>query len=183
MPEEIEILKLICGRLEAAEIPYMLTGSLAANFYAIPRMTRDIDFVIEILNSKIDTFFEIFQSDFYVDKSALADAVNQQHMFNIIHNRLIFKVDFIIRKDSVYRDTEFQRRIRVKFDDAFIWIVSPEDLIISKLIWAKDSLSELQLKDVKNLLLSINNLDKDYLWDWVQKLKLVSVYDKVQVNG
>ena len=45
--EELELLKLVCQRLEEAGIAYMLTGSLAANFYAVPRMTRDIDIVIE----------------------------------------------------------------------------------------------------------------------------------------
>lgn len=47
MTEELEILKLVCKKLDQANISYMLTGSLAANFYAIPRMTRDIDIVIE----------------------------------------------------------------------------------------------------------------------------------------
>lgn len=48
MAEEIDLLKLVCQRLEEAGMAYMLTGSLAANFYAVPRMTRDIDIVIEI---------------------------------------------------------------------------------------------------------------------------------------
>ena len=48
MSEESEVLKEVCRRLEAADISYMLTGSVAANFYAVPRMTRDIDIVIEV---------------------------------------------------------------------------------------------------------------------------------------
>jgi len=48
MPEELEILKEVCRRLETSKIPYMITGSTASNFYAVPRMTRDIDIVIEI---------------------------------------------------------------------------------------------------------------------------------------
>ena len=48
MLDDLEILKLVCNRLEDAQIPYMLTGSFAGNFYAVPRMTRDIDIVLEL---------------------------------------------------------------------------------------------------------------------------------------
>jgi hypothetical protein len=32
----------------------MLTGSMAMNYYAVPRMTRDIDMVINLLSSSCD---------------------------------------------------------------------------------------------------------------------------------
>jgi len=67
----------------------------------------------------------------------------------------------------------------VVFDGIPVWIVSPEDLIISKLFWAKDSLSELQIKDIKNLLVSITDLDEKYLNQWIQKLDLRIPYEKV----
>jgi hypothetical protein len=41
--EELEVLKIVAGRLGGAGIAYMLTGSIAMNPYAVPRMTRDID--------------------------------------------------------------------------------------------------------------------------------------------
>lgn len=41
--DDFRMLGLACEGLEKANIPYMLTGSFAANFYANPRMTRDID--------------------------------------------------------------------------------------------------------------------------------------------
>ena len=43
MSEELEVLKTVTSRLEGAGISYMLTGSMAANFYTVPRLTRDID--------------------------------------------------------------------------------------------------------------------------------------------
>jgi hypothetical protein len=179
MSGEFEVLKLVCDRLEKEAIPYMLTGSFAANFYATPRMTRDIDIVIEIQKTDADRLFQIFQKDFYVSRSSIDVAIEHQGMFNIIHNEFVFKVDFIVRKDTSYRHTEFQRRRQVFLDMAFIWIVAPEDLIISKLAWAKNSLSEMQLKDVKNLLLTLRDLDKEYLNRWVETLELDYVYQKV----
>lgn len=183
MSEELEILKLTCKRLEDSKIPYMLTGSLAANFYAVPRMTRDIDIVVEILEINASKFFQIFQSDFYIDKTSISDAIKREGMFNIIHNDTIFKVDFVVRKNSDYRITEFQRRRRVELDNIPIWIVSPEDLIISKLIWTRDIMSDTQIKDVKNLLISTKDLDKGYIEQWVQKFGLNNIYEKVKADG
>ena len=183
MSEDINLLKLVCCKLEEANMAYMLTGSLAANFYAVPRMTRDIDIVIEIGGFEINKFCRYFESDFYLTKAAISDAVENQSMFNVIHNHSIFKIDFIVRKDSSYRDTEFQRRKRIELDGVPIWIVSPEDLIISKLFWAKDSLSHLQLRDVKNLLTSIQGLDEKYIDSWVKKLGLNTVYTKAKLHG
>ncbi len=128
---------------------YMLTGSFAANFYATPRMTRDIDIVIEIDRFEVGKFCRYFENDFYINKSSILEALEIEGLFNIIHETSVFKVDFIIRKDSIYRETEFRRRNQVMFGDMQIWIVSPEDLIISKLFWAKDSLSDLQLTQVR----------------------------------
>lgn len=182
MSEELDVLKLVCLRLDQADIPYMLTGSVAANFYAVPRMTRDIDIVIEIKQFNTEKVFRLFKNDFYIERETISEAVEHQGMFNIIHNEFVLKVDFIIRKESSYRNTEFQRRRRIHLDDSQIWIVAPEDLIISKLDWAKENLSETQLNDVKNLLLTLD-LDKEYLNEWIHKLELNHVYEKVNANA
>lgn len=48
MTEDLEVLRIVASRLETAHLPYMVTGSVAANYYGVPRMTRDIDLVIEV---------------------------------------------------------------------------------------------------------------------------------------
>lgn len=180
MAEELEILKTVCQRLEETGIPYMITGSMAANFYAVPRMTRDVDIVIEIQKEDTPRMVKAFQDDFYVDKDSVAEAIDRRGMFNIIHNEYVFKVDFIIRKESAYRELEFQRKRRVEVEGISLWVVTREDLILSKLFWAKDSFSELQLGDVKNLLSNLKDLDRSYLEKWVSGLGLEEIYAKVK---
>ena len=183
MSEELDVLKLVCQRLENSNISYMLTGSLASNFYAVPRMTRDIDIVIELLNIEVPRFYGVFHDEFYIDKAMILEAIKHQDMFNIIHNTTVLKIDFVIRKESPYRHIEFQRKKSVDLDGIKIWIVSPEDLIISKLVWVKDAESDYQLRDVKNLLASTKNLDMEYIEKWVHKLELNSAYEKAKLNG
>jgi hypothetical protein len=183
MLSELDILKLTCQRLDKAKIPYMLTGSFAANFYAVPRMTRDIDIVIAIQESHVNTLYNLFKADFYIDKASINEAITYLSMFNIIHNDSVFKIDFIVRKNDPYRNLEFQRKHQVQLDNVPIWIVAPEDLIISKLFWAKTSFSEMQLSDIRNLIISIKNLDKDYIKKWVKELELDAIFERLSINA
>jgi hypothetical protein len=174
--EELEVLTIVTGRLEAAGIPYMLTGSFAANYYAVPRMTRDIDLVVELSAADADRLCALFEDDFYLDRGAVRAAIAGRGAFNLIHQAYVVKVDCIVRKDSDYRRTEFVRRRRGSIEGHGLALVAPEDLIISKLDWRRETRSEVQLADVRNLLRSVPDLDKQYLEHWIERLGLGALY-------
>ena len=179
MSDELDVLKLVAARLEAAGISYMITGSMAANFYTTPRMTRDIDLVIELSERDVERVTGLFQDEYYIDRDMVQRAVQSQSMFNMIHNALVVKVDCVVRKDTEYRREEFARRRPVTIAGQQVYIVAPEDLILSKLDWAKESRSQLQLDDVRNLLKSGQALDTAYLNRWVERLGLTALYQEV----
>jgi hypothetical protein len=168
MNDEIDILKDVAARLERAGIAYMLTGSLAMSFYAQPRMTRDIDLVVALEGQDCAALEQALGSDYYLSDDAVRNAVAREGTFNAIHMGSVVKVDFIVRKREAYRRIEFDRRQRAQLGDFPVWIASKEDLILSKLWWARDSQSEMQLKDVRNLLAS--GCDRAYLDAWAQTL-------------
>jgi len=176
MTEELEVLALVAGRLEARGIAYMLTGSVAASYYAMPRMTRDIDLVVELSAADVDPLHALFAADFYLDHDALREAVADRGVVNLIHEGHLLKVDLIVRKDSPYRRGEFARRRRVRLGAFEVAIVAPEDLVISKLDWARETRSAVQLGDVRNLLRSVPDLDRDYLARWTRELGLEAAY-------
>jgi hypothetical protein len=91
-------------------------------------------------------------------------------MFNVIHYEAVSKIDFIVLKDAPYRINEFERRRTVEVDGHPISIVSAEDLVLSKLVWAKDSPSELQLRDVRSIITSQAALDWAYMEKWAPSL-------------
>ena len=176
MSEELEVLRIVTQRLREAGINYMISGSIAANYYTIPRMTRDIDVVIELKQGDIDRFVGLFEDDFYINRETVANEVSREGMFNLIYNRYVIKIDFIIKKSSEYQQVEFSRRKQVLIEQSPMWFVSSEDLVISKLVWAKDSHSEMQLKDVRNLIETVNDLDLKYIDNWVRELGLEQIY-------
>lgn len=155
----------------------MLTGSMAMNYYAQPRMTRDIDMVVALSDADIARVVQVFSPDYYVSPEAVKSSIAHESIFNLIHQKSVIKVDCIVRRQSVYRQAEFERRIRIRVEDFETWIVSKEDLILSKLFWGKDSRSELQMRDVKNLILS--GCDRGYIEQWTQELGVDSLWKEV----
>jgi hypothetical protein len=170
MLSELEVLKDVCVRLETARIPYMLTGSMAMNYYAQPRMTRDIDIVVALEGADAGKLIASFEPDYFVPEEALKAALREQGMFNLLHLESVVKVDLIVRKQAPYRQTEFARRVQVQLPGFSAWLVGREDLILSKLAWAKDAESELQMRDVRNLL--SGKVDLTYLRQWAPALNV-----------
>ena len=135
MTEELDLIKDVVSRLTGAGIDYMMTGSMAMAAYSIPRMTMDIDMVIQISPDDVSGLVELFKEDFYIDEASVREAATKRGMFNVINNDSIIKLDFIVRKDEEYRVLEFSRRQQIDFGGASVWVVAPEDLILSKLVW------------------------------------------------
>jgi predicted nucleotidyltransferase component of viral defense system len=165
------LLEEVCLALNKSNISYMISGSMAMTLYTIPRMTRDIDIIIELNNEDIDKFYDIFASHAYIDKLTVEEEVKRRGMFNVIDHRTGYKIDFMLKKFSEYREMEFERR---QFTTAFgfpMWVVSLEDLILSKIIWIQEYQSERQMEDVKNLLRN-DKADMTYIKVWCQKMDL-----------
>lgn len=180
MTDELPILKLVTARLDAAGIPYMLTGSIAAGYYAEPRMTRDIDVVVELDPADAKRVAALFTPEFVVDEDTVAIAIARHTMFNLIHIAAAVKVDLIVRKELPYRLEEFRRRRQATIDGQRMWLVAPEDLILSKLEWARSSRSELQLRDVRGLLRAVPALDQSYVERWARDLGIADLLHEVQ---
>jgi hypothetical protein len=174
MQNELDIVRDVSMRLEKGNIAYMLTGSMAMNYYAQPRMTRDIDVVVALVPADADTVVQLFHPDYYVSRDAVSSSISRESLFNLIHQESVIKVDCIVRKRTPYRLAEFDRRQRIRIENFSTWIVSKEDLIISKLDWGKDSHSELQLRDVKNL--AGTGCDTAYIEHWTKELGLQTLW-------
>jgi hypothetical protein len=176
MQNELDVLRDLTRRFAAGEIEYMLTGSLALSYYAEPRMTRDIDVVVALTSQDADKISALFSPDYYIAREAVARAIARESAFNLIQQASVIKVDCIVRKSSAYRRLEFERRSLVAIQDFAVWIVSKEDLLISKLEWARASRSELQLRDVRNLLAT--GYDAAYVTHWTRALDLYELWQE-----
>jgi hypothetical protein len=177
MRSELSIVCDVSLRLQRLGVAHMLTGSVAMNYYAEPRMTRDIDVVVALGPEKVRSLVGEFGRDYYVDEGAVAEATRSTSMFNMLHLESMVKVDCIVRKRSRYREAEFERRREIDIEGVRTSIVSKEDLILSKLVWAKDSRSEMQLRDVRNLMAT--GYDSKYLDRWKGELGVGDLLEEI----
>jgi hypothetical protein len=167
--------------LEQVEIPYMVTGSFAVNFFGIPRTTHDIDFVVEIRASDAERFASAFPRDFYADADMIRQAVANQSMFNIIDPMSGVKIDFWIVKRNPFDQERFRRRHEQNVFGERVFMPTPEDTIISKLLWYQEAQTDKHLNDARGVWeIQKDALDQDYLDRWVSRLGLEAELEKVK---
>jgi hypothetical protein len=181
MKRQTEFLEKLIGLIETAGIPYAVCGSLSSSLYGQPRATNDADIIIAPTQEQLDKLLKSLETGYYISNEAAIEAMKNRLMFNVIDNKLGWKADLIFRKDSPHQLSEFNRRIRAKLMGIDLWILSPEDVILSKLNWAKESGSDLQFRDVFGVVKSQwSNLDWDYLSHWAKELGVVKNLESVK---
>ena len=188
MSEQREFLKRLVALLEAAEISYMLAGSLGSSFHGRPRATNDVDLVIAPTESQFRRFLSSLGSTYYVSEEAAVGALHQGSAFNVIDMNTQWKADLRVRHARPFSLMEFRRRQRATVLGLDVWVVSPEDAILSKLEWAKESDSQQQMEDVLGIVQAQRgNLDEQYLLKWGEDLgvrdRLVKLLEQTKAES
>lgn len=166
--------------LDDAGIPHMLTGSLAAAFYAVPRATQDVDFVVDLQRSDIERLIQgLTTAGLYVSSDAALVALETEGQFNAIDPETGWKADLVIRKDRPFSAAEFTRRQRASLLGVDVAVTSLEDLIVAKLEWGQLADSELQRRDTASLLeAGWASIDRAYVESWVTALGLQTAWEQ-----
>lgn len=178
-----QLLKDITSFLQRNKIPYMITGAWSVIFYGRPRASHDIDFVVEIHKKDLDRIIKIFKllpQEFLVQFDQIKDAILKKGMFNVLYLPSVLKLDFWILKDDEFNKSRFSRKRKEKILDQYMYIASPEDTILKKLLWYKDSKIEKHLIDAAFVFqIQKDNLDKQYLYKWAKKHKTTSLFKEL----
>lgn len=176
-----ETLKKIIKGLQKLKTPYMLVGALAVNYYGKIRLTHDIDIVIEINSFKKGLFVKEFQDEFYVSSEAISEAIRRKSSYNLIHNKSGLKIDFWLVKRDEYSQFRFKRRRETRIYNLRVNIISPEDLIITKLAWWQKSGSEKHFEDALGVYqIQKGSLDEEYIKRWVVKQGIFELWQKIK---
>jgi hypothetical protein len=173
----IETLRDFVGKANELGIEYMVTGSFAMSAYGEIRFTRDIDVVLQISDAQVKAFAQLFEQDYYVSEESVKWAIHRRSMFNVINHEHGGKLDCIVMKDTDFARASFSRRYKVEVSGIEFWTTTREDLIVAKLGWARETHSEMQIRDIANL--SSTEYDSDYVADWIGRLDLVHIWNEV----
>lgn len=169
-----ETFTLVLDRLDAQGIAHMVVGSVASMVYGEPRLTHDIDLVVELQPPDASALWRLFPlSEFYCPPvEVIQSEIVHRGQFNLIHHESGLKVDIMIRKESPHARSEFARRRRVPFfEGRSAWLASAEDVIIKKLDFHRMGGSEKHIHDIRGILAE-TSIDDAYLQHWIAALRL-----------
>lgn len=171
-----DLLKLVSGWLEKANIPYMITGAWSVIYYGRIRTSHDLDFLVEIKLTDTPKILKLIKKeglDFLLQEGSVEAAIKNETMFNIIYLPTMDKIDFWILKNQEYDKVRLGRKVKVEAWGQTMWLSSAEDTIVQKLVWYSKSRIEKHLIDAAFVWqIQKSNLDMNYVSRWVQKLGL-----------
>jgi hypothetical protein len=180
-------LKLVIEALEAAGVEYLIGGAIAEWAWGEPRATQDLDLVVKIpieavnkLSKELEKRDMLLPAEFILD-SILEDRADVP--LNAIHMYSGLKADlYPVREGDELRLSAFQRREHVDYGPPIgqVYIHSPEDLILYKLIYFGLSQQPKHSRDIAAILRAKKNqLDLDYIEEWVNRLGLGSEWKEM----
>ena len=175
---ETDLLKDCLLRLNRTGVAYMVTGSMASNFWGIPRSTHDLDFVIQLPPSAVAKVVAEFAGEFFLDEQAVRAAYKPPFQFNAIDLRSALKVDFWLLSGSAFEREMFKRRTQHQTLGVSASLATPEDIILHKLYWDKLTPSERQRTDAAGVFtVQRSHLDLDYMKHWANELGVVATFE------
>lgn len=169
------------------EIPYYITDGVASAAYGEPRSTKDLDLVIQIPTQDITRLSAVLeQQGFYCPPSAIKEI--QQgvgSVLSVTHTETIDNVDLVLSGDSEFDYAKLQRRRLLQVRDTTeLWLISPEDLILGKILWGRGKRSKKQWRDVLGVLkVQVAHLDYGYLTEWAERLGIGDVLSQALVEA
>lgn len=182
--EPIEVTLRVTSVFEKLSVPYLIGGSLASTLYGMIRTTQDSDIVAEMRLEHLKPFVSALQEEFYIDDEMIAESIQRNSSFNIIHRDTMFKVDVFIPHQRPFLQSQLARAQKQTFNfetEISAKFASPEDTILSKLEWYRmgGETSDRQWRDILGVLKTRHGeLDLDYLRKWAGELKVTDLLEK-----
>ncbi len=142
------------GVLERLNIPYMVVGGYAATAYGEPRTTVDVDIVVDMRWEHVSAFVAAFPSpDYYVSEESIRDSLARRYPFNVIEAATAAKIDLVPLPSDVFTRNAFGRRQRIEYVGGHsATFITPEDVIVAKLLAHKNTGSDKHLRDAQGVL-------------------------------
>ncbi len=169
----IELLDVVCAELDRQNLMYAITGSVVSSLYGEPCTSQDVDICLNMTEGQAADLANALPNRFYRSESAMREAARRRTITNIVDTDTGLKVDLSVLPANPYFDSVLARRGKVEHapDGPSFWTVSPEDIILMKLLWRKDTRSRKQWANALSVArMRGARLDWSYLNRWAMDL-------------
>jgi hypothetical protein len=187
MKKVTETLHTVIALLDQLSIEYAVMGGFAVRAHGVPRPTYDIDLTIVLDRRRLPELFDQLRDyDFVIPEvyeRGWVDHVKELPLLKLqrmIRNAFLDVDLFLV--ESVFLVEVMQRRSRVDAEGQMLWVVSPEDLVLFKLLAGRPR----DLGDVTDVLFIQGSLDETYLRRWARELRISDQLEKAlaeQIDG
>jgi len=185
--EYSDFVKLVLATLEAAEIPYMIGGAVAAWAWGEPRATRGLDVIVQVPIEAVNRLSEeLVAREMHVPADIILNHILDDRAdipINAIHSLSGYKADiYVFREGDSLREEAFQRRRLVDLGPALgkVYLHSPEDLILYKLWYYSLSQQTKHLRDISAIVITLDiELDYDYIQHWAEKKGVNTLWNEL----
>jgi hypothetical protein len=162
-----EIFCAVVDALEASNVPYMLVGSFTTNYYGVPRATHDLDIVIEFDVLDLSSLLARLGNTFQVEPQMSFETITatQRHVLRVANSS--FTIELFARSDDEHDRVRFSNRRRAKLLGRDTFIPAVEDVIVTKLRWAKIGSRTKDVEDLTNVIaVQGNQLNWEHVYHW-----------------
>jgi hypothetical protein len=177
-----DLLLLYIHKFNKLNLNYMVTGSVASILYGEPRVTHDIDMVIEVSVLDIPKIIDAFPlREFYCppdDIIAIEIKRTMRGHFNLIHHETGFKADIYPVGNDEFSRWGLKNIIEYSLGEETIKIAPLEYVIIRKLEYYREGHSSKHIEDIKGILSnSLEKVDFTILEEYIAKYSLEKEYN------
>ena len=174
---EAKLYQIFVGSFNRLAIRYMVTGATASIVYGEPRLTNDIDVVMELTPTEVEPFTKLFPLEqFYCPPSEVIlveISRSQRGHFNLIHHETGFKADIYTLGRDKLNHWGLDNRKLIKIEGDELWLAPVEYVILRKLEYYREGQSEKHLRDIAGILsISPDQINFDELNEKIKKLVL-----------
>ncbi|XAL99847.1 hypothetical protein OT109_00355 [Phycisphaeraceae bacterium D3-23] len=164
------------------DIPCYIGGSLASSAHGASRSTIDADLVADVRSDQAEALFHAIEPEYFADVESIRRAALQRDSFNLLHRKLMIKIDVFVLKHYKYERQVIDRIIRLPLDparpDDLLPFCSVEDIILNKLMWYDTGgrVSERQWSDLVTVMrVQRGAMDHAYLEQWADYLDVAEL--------
>lgn len=180
----IDLISTFIAPLEKSGLRYLVTGSVATMAYGEPRLTNDIDLILEINRTQLQKLSEAFpEENFYLPPREVMEAEcvrSQRGHFNIISLHSMLKADVYLCGNDALHKWAIGRPVRVAVADVEVSFAPIEYVILRKIEFFQEGGSEKHLRDIANLLEHDSSITTNaFLQEQMQTRNFTAIWQKI----
>jgi len=165
-----DLVRRLVEALDESGIPYVLVGSLSASFYGVSRGTQDADVVVSCPGSRIKDLVESLGDEFERDPQLAFETVTATQKTLLRVKQTGFQIEVFFLSDDEHDQERFARRQLVPAFGRKAYILSLEDVLVTKLRWLHLAGRTKDQEDIRAVLgIQSDRVDWAYVESWCDR--------------